>query len=238
MPSAYRDGVAFARGGVEDGWRRAGKRRAAIDAAAWKRLPACIRLEIEVLEDAAALPLDSMEAIAGAEERLRRYEAAVEVALLLVEIEHATRAERRARRRISGPLLLSAAVLGASAPLIPSAYAALEGQERYEAGRAPVARPPWFHAMGPREAAACAEVCKKEGRCTLHDGDCIAVENVDCAFSEACADRGACAAHRNRCVARADYHCLESAVCERAGRCHAELGVCVASEPPLASPEP
>jgi hypothetical protein len=237
MASAYRDGVAFARKDLEEQWRRARRRREALSTSGYKRLPPGIRLEIEVLDAAADLPIDSMLSVQGAEERLRRYEAAVEVGLLIVEIERATREERRARRRSTAPILLCAAVLGATAPLVPSAYAALEGGARHEASRHPVARPPWLRAMGAREEAMCSEPCRKDGRCHLSGTSCIAAESVDCEFSEACTERGACAALRGRCVARADFHCLESDVCAREGRCRPELGVCVHS-PPLASREP
>ena len=82
--------------------------------------------------------------------------------------------------------------------------------------------------VAPVEASAdeCASTrkCEKHGRCTSHDGECVAAFDSDCAGSEICRLGGRCTAEKGICVATT----LEA--CHRAKRC-ADDGLCYLNRP-------
>ena len=84
-------------------------------------------------------------------------------------------------------------------------------------------------AIEPAQAAqesSCDEDCWAEGRCTLVEGACRAVEEGHCLASFACRNGGRCSLRNGVCKKLDDADCAASPECLEHGRCAAFAGEC------------
>ncbi len=71
------------------------------------------------------------------------------------------------------------------------------------------------------------EVCRKEGKCAMERGLCVARTDDDCRKSETCAKRGGCKRDHDVCLPGSDSDCAASEVCRTEGKCKiGPYGIC------------
>jgi hypothetical protein len=68
--------------------------------------------------------------------------------------------------------------------------------------------------------------CTNSGQCSTKDGACVAADSADCKKSDYCEKHGLCTEKDGKCVAASDADCKGSTQCDKAKACRAENGRC------------
>ena len=72
--------------------------------------------------------------------------------------------------------------------------------------------------------------CRRDGRCTVRNGICVAGSDADCGLSEACRIGGRCGERNGACEATKTEHCKQADVCKKAMNCALAGGFCILTD--------